>query len=178
MKNYDLIIGIDPDVDKNGVAFFNTSTKALFVDSFAFPKCIDRISETISCNINIGKRTLVVIEAGWKNKSNWHFTSHDSREIIAKKGEGVGRNQETGRKIIECLQYNNEGIEIVEQAPLRKCWMGKDGKITHKELKTLCEMSGIYFNETRSNQEQRDAALLAIFASGFAVKYKTIKSKL
>lgn len=57
-----------------------------------------------------------------------------------------------------------------------KCWQGKDGKITHEELKRLCQMSGIEFNSPRSNQEERDSALLAITCSGLPIKYKVVES--
>lgn len=92
------------------------------------------------------------------------------------KGEHVGRNQETGRKIVEMLRHY--GIQVMEQSPLRKCWQGKDGKITHEELKRLCQMSGIEFNRPRSNQEERDSALLAITCSGLPIKYKVVESKI
>lgn len=96
------------------------------------------------------------------------------RASAAKKGEHVGRNQETGRKIVETLLHY--GIKVIEQSPLRKCWQGKYGKITHEELKRLCQMSGIEFNRPRSNQEERDAALLAITCSGLPIKYKVVES--
>ncbi len=70
------------------------------------------------------------------------------------------------------------GIKVIEQSPLRKCWQGKDGKITHEELKRLCDMSGIEFNRPRSNQEERDAALLAIICSGLPMRYKVVESKI
>ena len=54
----------------------------------------------------------------------------------------------------------------------------KDGKITHEELKRLCQMSGIDFNSPRSNQEERDSALLAITCSGLPIKYKVVESEI
>lgn len=46
----------------------------------------------------------------------------------------------------------------------------------YEELKRLCQMSGIEFNRPRSNQEERDAALLAITCSGLPIKYKVVES--
>ena len=52
-----------------------------------------------------------------------------------------------------------------------KCWKGKDRKITHEELDTIVR----WVNDTglprkRSNQEERDALLLAGEKSGFPIK--------
>ncbi|OKZ38633.1 MAG: hypothetical protein BHV68_10415 [Bacteroidales bacterium 43_8] len=150
---YDVLIGIDPDVERSGYS----------------------VLDTRNCKEN-DERVAVYVEAGWKNKSNWHLSPKDTRAIAAKKGEHVGRNQETGRKIVEMLRHY--GIQVMEQSPLRKCWQGKDGKITHEELKRLCQMSGIAFNASRSNQEERDSALLAITCSGLPIKYKVVESEI
>jgi hypothetical protein len=52
--------------------------------------------------------------------------------------------------------------------PLRKCWHGEYGKITHEELAYFTGITG------RTNQEGRDAALLAWIYAGFPVKVKTM----
>ena len=90
--------------------------------------------------------------------------------MSAKKGYDVGCNHETGRKIVEVAQSTL--LEVKEKFPLRKIWKGKDGKITHGELVALFEGSGIVCNTGRSNQEKRDAALLALDASGMPMRMK------
>ena len=83
------------------------------------------------------------------------------RKKIAK---DVGANHETGRKIIEmCKHY---GLETLAHAPLVKCWKGKDRKITHEELASFTGLTG------RTNQDGRDAALLAWVFSGLPIRVK------
>lgn len=174
-KKQTYVVGIDPDVERSGCATLSLYDEVkLTINSHSFPELLEIVHAIAVEVAELGHTTVVYVEAGWKNKSNWHLSPKDTRASAAKKGEHVGRNQETGRKIVETLLHY--GVEVVEQAPLRKCWQGKDGKITHEELKRLCQMSGIEFNSSRSNQEERDAALLAITCSGLPIKYKVIES--
>ena len=79
-------------------------------------------------------------------------------------GNHTGRNHEVGRKIVEmCRHY---GIEVVEQPPLRKIWKGKDGKITNEELQHLAIITD------KTNQETRDAALIAWEYAGLPIRIK------
>ena len=54
------------------------------------------------------------------------------------------------------------GLEVIERPPLKKCWAGKDKKITTDEL---FRIAGLSFNKKRTNQEERDACLLALYYS-------------
>lgn len=148
---YKFIVGIDPDVDKSGFALLDVEWKSLVrVDSLTFPTLIDALKACHSRN----PQTVVVVEASWMSTSNWHLSQWERKQRAAAKGYDVGRNHETGRKICEmCRHY---GIEVVEHIPLRKCWKGKDRKITHDELSQFAP--GL---PKRTNQEERDAALLA-----------------
>lgn len=107
---------------------------------------------------------IVVIEASWLIKGNWHLSSWERKQRAASKGYDVGRNHETGKKIVEMCQHL--GIEVLEHAPLRKCWKGKDGKITHDELASFTGLMG------RTNQDARDAALLAWAYAGLPIRLK------
>ena len=86
-------------------------------------------------------------------------------------GNHTGRNHEVGRKIVEmCRHY---GIEVVEQPPLRKMWKGRDGKITHEELQHLAIITDKTNHITnKTNQETRDAALLAWEYVGLPIRIK------
>jgi hypothetical protein len=48
--------------------------------------------------------------------------------------------------------------------PLKKNWKGKDGKITHKELALFTGLTG------RTNQEARDAGLIAWIFAGLPIR--------
>jgi hypothetical protein len=73
---------------------------------------------------------------------------------------------ETGKKLVEMLE--NYGIEVSLQRPLVKCWAGADRKITHAEITDVCG-----WDKKRSNQEERDAMLIAWYASGLPIKVRT-----
>ena len=109
-------------------------------------------------------KTLVVVEAGWLNKPNWHLTAKDSARLAAAKGNSTGRNHETGRKIVEMAKHY--GLKVDEVKPLRKCWRGKDGKITHEELEYMLEKKKINGFPKKSNQDMRDSTLLCLIFSG------------
>lgn len=168
MKKHQYIIGIDPDVDKSGLAWLNTSTRQLEAVSLPFPELLDHL---LHIKAAYRDNAIVVVEASWLISHNWHTRSGDNRRVSAAKGNNVGRNHEVGRKIVEmCKHY---GLEVVEQSPLKKCWQGKDGKITHEELNYFTGITG------RTNSEMRDACLLAWNYAGLPIRVKpiTIKKK-
>jgi hypothetical protein len=159
---YDHIIAIDPDVDRSGVAYLKTATRQLEVSSLAFPDLLDYLRYVKQAHGESKETVIVVVEAGWLIQSNWHLLHKDSKAVAAAKGNSAGRNHETGRKIVEmCRHY---GIEVVEQRPLQKCWRGKDGKITHEELASFTGLTG------KTNQEARDAALIAWVYAGLPIR--------
>ena len=167
-RNYDTIIGIDPDCDRSGVAVIDAAARELPVHTMTFPELVQYLTCVAADSIE-GGSILVVVEASWKTETNWHGRRGDRYRVAAKKGYDVGRNHETGRKISEMAKAY--GLEVEEKAPLRKCWKGRDGKITHWELVFLLAGSGVRHGlGGRSNQEERDAALLALDASGIAMK--------
>ena len=149
MKN--LIIGIDPDCEKSGLCIIDKDEKKVIeAEALPFPELIETVTsykfpDEIKC---------VYVEAGWLNRGNYHGRKGDSRAIAAAKGEAVGRNAETGRKIVEMLQYNGIKTELVR--PLKKVWKGTGGKISQGEI-----MKMIPGFPKRANQEVRDAALIA-----------------
>ena len=159
---YQYIIAIDPDVTKSGVAELNTQHRLLEVTSLTFPQLLDylqyrkKLSETAKTSL------IVIVEAGWLNaKSNFHGQSGNKAQRIAK---NVGANHQTGKHIVEYCRHI--GIEVVEQRPLAKTWRGRDKKITHDELAYFTGITG------KTNQEERDAALLAWHYAGLPIKVK------
>lgn len=159
---YDNIIAIDPDKDKSGVAFLKPTTRQLEVSNLTFPCLMDYLQFCKKTSLEKQETVIVVVEAGWMlRKSNFHEAQGHRAEKIAK---DVGANHETGRKIIEmCKHY---GLEVLAHAPLVKCWKGKDRKITHEELASFTGLTG------RTNQDGRDAALLAWVFSGLPIRVK------
>lgn len=159
-KKHDVIIGIDPDKEKSGIGILNMSTRKLELTNMSFPVLLDNLQAWKKDEADNNRKVIVIVEAGWMNaKSCFHKAQGKSAEKIAK---DVGANHETGRKIIEMCEHY--GIEVIAQAPLRKCWRGKDGKITHEELAYFTGITG------RENQDARDAGLLAWNYAGMPIR--------
>lgn len=168
---YDIVIGIDPDCDRSGVAVLDVRGRELEVFCMEFAELVQHLTCAAAYSIE-GGSILVVVEASWNTQANWHGGGRNhGGAYSASLGYDVGRNHETGRKISEMAKAY--GLEVEEKRPLRKCWKGKDGKITHGELVSLLDGSGVRHSlGGRSNQEERDAALLALDASGIAMRMK------
>ncbi len=143
-----IIVAIDPDVDRNGIARIDVPYMAFDVKTLPFPETLDYLQALKSS----AKSFEVIIEAGWLNHTHWHTKWGDSGRAIAAKGNAVGRNHEVGRKLAEMCEHWGISYKLVK--PLRKMWKGKDGKITAQELTSITGYKG------RTNQEGRDAALL------------------
>lgn len=141
-----IIIGIDPDVDKNGVA--EIDGEVMKVSAMKFAPLIYYLNNKKS----VGD-IIVLIEAGWLNQSNWHLYSRMTIHKAAQIGNATGRNHEVGRKIAEMCEYNNIPYKLIK--PLKKVWKGRDGKITAEEFEKFTGLKG------RTNQEMRDAGLIA-----------------
>lgn len=168
---YDIIVGIDPDVDKSGYAVLNCGERAVkTIDALGFFQLQAYLTALADRARHKDVSMVVVVEASWAISSNWHLTQGERKQKVAAKGYDVGRNHQVGKLIVEMCKVN--GIPVVEHIPLRKCWSGKDRKITHEELIQFCPV-----DKNRTNQEMRDAALLAWSFAGFPIRLKPLKSK-
>lgn len=157
-----IIIGIDPDIEKSGVCVLDPKGRQVQATVASFPDLV-RYFEKQSKQSDID--TTVVVEASWMhNKTNWHMNPKDSKRVAAAKGYSVGQNHQTGKLI--CEMARSYGLKVVEHVPLVKCWKGKDRKITDAEIKTFIPIKG------RTNQESRDAALLAWLFAGLPIMVK------
>lgn len=171
IKKIDWVVGIDPDVDKNGVAWIECANKKVHSLALPFADTIDYLRQ-LKRGAEVSNKTMrVIIEAGWLNKAHWHLTPKDTKQSAAAKGNSAGRNHETGRKLAEMCKYFDIPYELIKPLSLKACgvhfWKGKDGKITHEEI---VDFTGI---NHRTNQEQRDAILIAWVWAGLSIKLKT-----
>ena len=162
---YDYVIGIDPDVDRNGCAILRVSDHSMDVKMLTFPRLMDYIRETGERYRNAGISLIVVIEAGWMNRSNFHILRSHGKQGIASLGVDQGRNEQVSRLIGEFMEHY--GIDYEFKRPLTKCWKGKDRKITKEEIEMVTGQS-----LGRINQEGRDAALLAWEYAGLPIRVK------
>jgi hypothetical protein len=168
MAKHDIIIGIDPDCEKSGVATLKVVEKRLIIESLDFPRLLEHLAFGKKMADDHDLKVIVIVEAGWLNESNWHVNPKDSKAMASAKGNAVGRNHETGRKIVEMAKHY--GLEVQEVRPLKKIWASQDGKISHDEISQF-----IPSFPKRSNQEARDAALIAWNYAGFPIVVKPVK---
>lgn len=161
-------VGIDPDVDKSGLVLIDRQGRCiLHAEALDFPSAIGYLRSLKQEHAQDPLSLLVVIEDS-DISANWHYNSLDSKGTCAAKGRSVGMCHATARHLRECCE--NIGLPVLMQQPLRKLWRGKDGKITHKEAALF--MSGL---PARTNQEVRDAALLAWEVAGLPIKINSKK---
>ena len=161
----DIVIAIDPDTHLSGVARLDVAERKMWADTLPFPDVVDFVRKVC----REGKKVLVVIEDSWSSgANNWHLRVRDNRAVAAKKGYAVGAMHSVGQKLAEMLEWY--GIHVHQQRPLVKCWSGPDRKITHEEITKVTK-----WERKRSNQEMRDAALLAWYCSGLPIKIITNK---
>lgn len=134
----EVIIGIDPDLEKSGVAV--KSSDGLQLLNLTFVELKDLMEE--KCAV-IKK---VVVEAGWLNtKSN--FRNIQTRLVAEKTAKNVGENHATGKLIVQLIESMGISVELIR--PTRS-------KLNATDFNRITGWTG------RSNQEQRDAAILIL----------------
>ena len=140
IKPTKLLIGIDNDVEKSGVCLYYSKTNFELLN-LSFFDLFKKLVFLNGQNLDIE----VFIEAGWLNKSNWHKVSNGSAAINANIGLRTGANHEVGRKIVEMCQYLGLKHHLIKPTK---------SKVNAETFKAITKYQG------RTNQEQRDAALL------------------
>ena len=140
-NNQAILIGIDPDCDKSGVAIWRPSDKCYKLFNFIFFELLDFLS------VRKHNIRLVVIEAGWLNKSTWHGASGKGCSVSARIGKNVGSNHEAGRKIVEMCEYLRLSYELVKPT-------AKSSKLGREEFARITGIKGI------TNADKRDAMML------------------
>lgn len=162
-KKHDIIVGIDPDIEKSGIAIYYKAQRQMEKYTLSFPDLVEKLYD-LSC---LPHNVLVVVEAGWLvSKSNFHGKQGKRAERIAK---DVGSNHQTGRHTVEMCKHF--GLEVIEQKPFDKTWKGPDRKITHEEINYILESNKLAsFKQT--NQEVRDALLICINYAGLILRVK------
>lgn len=152
MTKYKTYIGIDPDIEKSGVAVLDVATRSVRVATLPFFDALDVLADN-------AEGALVCIEAAWETK-NWHYLPSDSRAVVSAKGLSIGRNQQVGIMFAQWCERAGIAYRLVK--PLKKIWQGHGRKITQKEINQFMQLA-------RTNQEGRDAALIAWCCAGLPI---------
>jgi hypothetical protein len=135
-----IIIGIDPDVDKSGVAF--KQGKEIRLSNMTFFQIYDALKGVREANEK--ENILVYIECGYLNKGNWHVTI-GSNVINAQIGQRTGANHQISKLLIQMCEFLD--INFIAVKPTKS-------KVNAEFFKQITKI------ETRTNQEQRDALML------------------
>lgn len=135
-----ICIGIDPDLDKSGVAVAKEG-KIAALHNLTFHQLRDFITD------NKDSIKKVYLEAGWLNKkTSWHAQNTQKRGVVEKTAYHIGENHAVGKLIEQML------IELGVNYVLIKPW---EAKRNHEQF---CKYTG--WKGGRTNQEQRDSACL------------------
>ena len=165
------VIGIDPDIVKNGVACIERNHRSLETAYLTFPETLEWVKYKYTdweqkYRENAPNSFIVYVEAGWLNKGNWHVTESRNGHFspsawAAAVGKSDGECSAVSKKLIECFEYYNIPVSPIK--PLRKCWKGRDRKITHEELLKELDIYKVQHKlGKRTNQEIRDSVLLSL----------------
>lgn len=134
-------VGVDPDVDVNGVAIWEKGE--LTLTGLRFFELYSMLS-VLEASLSSGK-VCVVIEGGWLNtKSNWH-NEYQGVSAASSVGRKTGANHQTGKLIVEMCEHIGLKYEVVRPT---------SSKIKSDAFKKITKFQG------RTNQDQRDAAML------------------
>lgn len=148
-KQKRIFIGIDPDIDKSGVAVWDRISETLELSVLKFFDLHKFLSSIEDKGI-----VMIVVEAGWLNRKNNFRQGYvkDGKFVRFNKFQGesiankVGRNAETGRKIVEMCE--SLGLEYKLFKPTQK-------KVTPDMFQRLT-------GKSVKNQEMIDAAIMVI----------------
>lgn len=160
---YGRIISIDPDSDRSGVAILDLKEKAVtMARSMSFAD-LCRLLQAEKEQESPSNPTLVLIEAGWLVRSNWHLFACRTFASAADIGRRTGLCHQTGILLAQMAEdfYHFDTLSV---RPLHKSWKGPDGKITHAEISRFINLG------SRSSQDVRDAALLAWIHAALPIK--------
>lgn len=150
-QRYKIFVGIDPDVDKSGVAVLRKDIEGaavqvdgdLSLQNLNFFDLLTYLSELKS---EVGAENIkVIVECGFLNKSNWHKKAAGSANINAAIGNHTGRNHEVAYKICEMMDFL--GLTCHKEKP----------KASKVKADMFWRITGY---RSRTNQEQRDAGML------------------
>lgn len=159
-------IGIDPDSKNSGVAILsvydvkdekgNVAQIELFTADFHTAEGLIRLMESHVDD------TVVAIEKCWATTANWHLPKVCSPNMAAKIGLNTGKCHMVGMLFEDFCKRNGFNYTLVD--PLKKIWgKTRNEKISHNELMQVFRSMHIrYIGGVRTNQEERDAALIAL----------------
>ncbi|HBA34855.1 MAG TPA: hypothetical protein DCZ12_12040 [Gammaproteobacteria bacterium] len=141
------VIGIDPDLSKSGVGIVRDG-KLVDMLALNFPLLLRMVSECLD------SQPLIILEDVETDSTTYHRAKTNHRQH-ARIAQNVGQVKGVKRVLVECLE--DMGATVVQVKPMRGGVKGR--------AKTDAD----FFNritgwEGRTNEDKRDAAMLALWA--------------
>jgi hypothetical protein len=150
IKNFKgLVIGIDPDLVKSGVAEV-INGEIVRLHALAFPQLIDFAKLQYKTH---NEQVTFIVEEVEADKTTYQRAGTNARQMN-KIAQNVGQVKGVKRVLVECLQH--EGIPVILVKPLKGIYK-KKAKADAKFFNQLTGWTG------SSNEDKRDAGLLALF---------------
>jgi hypothetical protein len=134
------LIGIDPDVQKSGVAIWE-GKKLVSLHSLPLADLVRFLQSNPS--------DMIIIEAGWMNGGNWHIAPGMPAKKVAAMGADVGANHQICKDIGQICAALNLPYKF-KQPSKNNLW-----KTNAKLFQQITRWTG------QSNPETRDAAMIA-----------------
>jgi GTP-binding protein EngB required for normal cell division len=143
MSNKTLLIGIDPDVDRSGFCAYRADLGQISqLTTMDLEDTFRQILDYHEDSKELGFDLIVLVEAGWNNKTNFHVKGSDNAWKSASIGSKLGENSSIGKQIIKFCEKHK--IEVIAVTP-------KSHKINADYFKAMTKWA------KRTNQEMRDA---------------------
>lgn len=146
MSSDHIFVGIDAGINCGVAAWNRTLKKYLFIDTFSFWGCVDKLKETIDfCHSN-NYRITVIIEDVTQKKITFHRDA--SSKGMQKISRNVGGVMAYTTLLIEWC--NRNGIQLIKSQPSKSSFT----KLESAAFKNITKW------EKRTNSHERDAAML------------------
>ena len=155
MNKVKYYIGIDPAFRMNGfaLAIINAQNKTISYNQFkggfiAFYRWL--VAEAPS-----PENCIICVENS--NLTNKTFDMRGTRLVIARKSRDVGKNQATSQYVVDICK--ERGYKVIDMSP-----KNKGQKWNSVTLGRVLKAEGLTQADTRTNQDKRDGAKLALIA--------------
>jgi hypothetical protein len=140
-----IYIGVDPDIEKSGYAYWGPESRYLSVSTWPFFDLLDTILSHWKVFNQSEDKMIVHLEAGWLNKPS-NFRRSISKRVDDRISNKTGQNHAVGKLVERFLIRNRIPYKLI--IPRSAKW----------DAATYKRITGD--TKTRTNSEMRDAAKL------------------
>lgn len=156
-------IGVDPAFRKGGfyIAIYDSSDRSMRFKGF---KSVLDYYDWIRSDEAPEKATCIIEDS---NLQNHTFDKKGNRGVIMAKSRSVGKNQAISDTAVEASEKRYGKDNVYAISPKQK-----GAKWTKRQFESVMIMKKITLDKRQSNQDQRDAAKLALFPIS-TLKFKT-----